>query len=67
MAPGTRRVELRDLVPSVYGKPMRGAAFDPAGARSVGLMLSFLRDDGSKSSSFRDGGFEVRIDEIRAV
>jgi hypothetical protein len=67
LAPGTRRVELRDLVPSFRGMPMRGAAFDPAGARSVGLMLSFLRDDGSKSSSFRDGGFEVRIDEIRAV
>merc|ERR1719183_146883 len=67
LAPGTRRVELRDLIPSFRGMPMRNEALDPAGVRSVGMMLSFLRDDGSKSSSFRDGDFEVRIEEIRAA
>jgi len=67
LSPDQKRVELRDLQPSFRGMPMRGAVLDTAGVRSVGLMLSFLQDDGSKHSGFRDGDFQIRIHEIRVA
>lgn len=50
------RIEFEDLVPTVFGRPVEGAVFDPANASSIGIIIS----DG------KDGPFELAIASIHA-
>ena len=49
-------VDLTDLEPSIFGRRVRAPNFDPASARSIGLILA----DG------RDGPFEIQVRKIEA-